>query len=76
MKELLQYMAECLVEHPEEVNVTQKESSSGEIILELRVAPTDIGKVIGRGGGVAKDLRSIVRAAAPVGQRVNVEILD
>ena len=72
---MLQYMAEQLVEKPDEVSVTERESAS-ELVLELRVAPGDVGKVIGRGGGVAKDLRSIVRASAPMGKRVNVEIVD
>ncbi len=75
MKDLLRYMVEQLVETPEEVSVTERESG-GELVLELRVAPGDMGKVIGRGGGVAKDLRTVVRSAAPAGKRVNVEIVD
>ena len=75
LKELLQYMAGQLVEKPEEVSVTERESG-GELVLELRVAQGDVGKVIGRGGGIAKDLRSIIRASAPPGKRVNVEIID
>ncbi|MDR0292864.1 MAG: KH domain-containing protein [Oscillospiraceae bacterium] len=75
MKELLLYMARQLVDKPEEVSVTERESG-GELVLELRVAPGDVGKVIGRGGGIAKDLRAIVRSSAPVGKRVNVEIVD
>ena len=75
MKELLQYMAEQMVSKPEEVEVTEIETGN-ELKLELRVGQGDMGKVIGRGGSVAKDLRYIVRAAAPVGKRVNVEIVD
>ncbi|MCL2003735.1 MAG: KH domain-containing protein [Oscillospiraceae bacterium] len=75
MKDLLQYMAGQLVDKPEDVRVAER-SNGGELVLELRVAPSDIGKVIGRGGGVAKDLRMIVRSAAPVGKRVNVEIIE
>lgn len=75
MKDLLRYMVEQLVENPEEVSVTERDSG-GELVLELRVAPGDMGKVIGRGGGVAKDLRTVVRSAAPAGKRVNVEIVD
>ena len=68
-------MAEQLVDNPAEVSVTERESG-GDLTLELRVAPGDMGKVIGRGGGVAKDLRTVVRAAAPMGKRVNVDIVD
>ena len=75
LKELLRYMAEQLVDSPEEIGITERESG-GELTIELRVAPGDIGKVIGRGGGTAKDLRTIVRSAAPMGKRVNVEIVD
>ncbi|MDR0326288.1 MAG: KH domain-containing protein [Oscillospiraceae bacterium] len=75
MKDLLQYMAEQLVDKPEEVSVTERDSGS-ELVLELRVAPGDVGKVIGRGGGIAKDLRSVIRSSAPMGKRVNVEIID
>ena len=75
MKDLLQYMAEQLVEKPEEVRVTERESA-GETTLELRVAPGDMGKVIGRNGVIAKDLRYIVRFTAPPEKRVNIEIVD
>ena len=75
LKELLRYMAAQLVEKPDEVSVAERDNG-GELVLELRVAPGDVGKVIGRGGGVAKDLRSVVRASAPQGKRVNVEIID
>jgi len=75
LKELLLYMARQLVEKPDEVSVSERENGS-ELTLELRVAQGDVGKVIGRGGGVAKDLRSVVRASAPMGKRVNVEIVD
>jgi hypothetical protein len=75
LRNLLQYMAEQLVEQPGEVRVTERESG-GELILELRVAQGDVGKVIGRGGGIAKDLRSVVRSSAPMGKRVSIEIID
>jgi hypothetical protein len=75
LKDLLQFSAEQLVEKPDGVSVTERQNGD-ELILELRVAPGDVGKVIGRGGGIAKDLRSIIRAAAPMGKRVNVEIID
>jgi hypothetical protein len=75
LKELLLYMTRQLVERPDEAEVTERETN-GELVLELRVAPGDVGKVIGRGGGVAKDLRTVVRSAAPMGKRVNIEIVD
>ena len=76
MKELLTYVARNLVEHPEQVSVTQVEGD-GETVLELRVGPEDMGKVIGRGGRIAKDIRILIRSAAQrAGKRVNVEIVD
>lgn len=63
MKELVEVMAKALVEHPEEVIVTETEKD-GEIIVELKVAPSDMGKVIGKQGRIAKAIRSVVKAAA------------
>ena len=63
MKELVEVMAKALVEHPEEVTVTGTEKN-GETILELKVAPSDMGKVIGKQGRIAKAIRSVVKAAA------------
>ena len=56
-------LAKALVEHPEEVTVTETEKN-GETILELKVAPSDMGKVIGKQGRIAKAIRSVVKAAA------------
>ena len=73
MKELLLYMAQNL-DHPEAVTVTELEGE--ETTLELRVAPEDMGKVIGRQGRIAKEIRTIVKSVAQRrGQRVNVEII-
>ena len=63
MKELLAYVAQNLVEHPEAVSVSEQ-VNDGEVILELRVAPDDMGKVIGKQGRIAKAIRSVVKAAA------------
>ncbi len=63
MKELLEVIAKALVEHPEEVSVTEKESGK-TLVLELRVASSDMGKVIGKQGRIAKAIRSVVKAAA------------
>ena len=75
MMELLLYIAHNLVEHPEQVTV---ESFEGDpLVLELRVAPEDMGKVIGRGGRIAKEIRAIMKSVAQrQGVRVSVEIVD
>ena len=63
MKDLVQYMAEALVDEPEKVQVNVVEGENS-IILELKVAPEDIGKVIGKSGRTAKAMRTILSAAA------------
>lgn len=76
MKELLTYVAQNLVEHPEQVSVTESEGD-GETILELRVAPEDMGKVIGRQGRIAKEIRTVVRSYAQrTGVKASVDIVD
>ena len=76
MKELLAYVAQNLVEHPEAVSVSEQ-VNDGEVILELRVAPDDMGKVIGRQGRIAKELRTLIRSVAQrSSKRVSVEIVD
>lgn len=75
MKELLDYIAQSLVDDPSQVSV--KESRSGStVIFELRVAPDDMGRVIGKHGRVANSIRSLLRvAAAKEGKRVQLDIL-
>ena len=75
MKELLEYIARSLVDEPDQVSV--KESpSGGSVIFELRVAPDDMGRVIGKNGRVANAIRSLLRvAAAKEGKRVQLDIL-
>ena len=63
MKELVEVIAKALVDHPEEVTVTETEKND-EIIVELKVASSDMGKVIGKQGRIAKAIRSVVKAAA------------
>ena len=76
MKELLLYMAKNLVDDPEAVTVTETENEDGKV-LELRVAPGDMGKVIGRQGRIAKEIRTIVKTVAQrTGEKVTVEIVD
>ena len=76
MKELLLYMAKNLVDDPDSVTVTEHSDEEGKV-LELRVAPGDMGKVIGRQGRIAKEIRTIVKTVAQrTGERVTVEIVD
>ena len=63
MKELVEVIAKALVENPDEVVVTEREDAR-TIVVELRVAPTDMGKVIGKQGRIAKAIRSVVKAAS------------
>ena len=75
MKELLLYMAKNLVDSPDSVSVTEIEGET--TVLELRVAPEDMGKLIGRQGRIAKEIRTIVKPVAQrSGQKVSVEIVD
>ncbi|NLW21560.1 MAG: KH domain-containing protein [Clostridiales bacterium] len=74
MRELVLFLARSLVDQPDEVQVTQTEGPEA-IILELNVAPDDMGKVIGRQGRIAKAIRSLVKAATEKGGKpVFVEI--
>ena len=76
MNELLTYVARNLVDHPDQVSVSQFEDD-GETVQELRVAPEDMGKVIGRQGRIAKEIRTLIRSVAQrSGKRVSVEIVD
>ncbi len=63
MRELVEILAKALVDSPDEVVVTEREDAKGTII-ELKVAPADMGKVIGKQGRIAKSIRSVVKAAA------------
>ena len=63
MRQLVDYIARALVDFPEQVEVVAMESDNS-IIIELKVAPEDVGKVIGKGGQTAKSMRKILSAAA------------
>ena len=63
MKEVVEVIAKALVDHPEEVVVTETENDK-TIVVELKVAADDMGKVIGKQGRVAKSIRTVVKAAA------------
>ena len=76
MKELLLYMAKNLVDDPEAVTVNEISDEDGTV-LELNVASADMGKVIGRQGRIAKEIRTIVKTVAQrSGEKVTVEIVD
>ena len=76
MRELVEVLAKALVDHPEEVVVTEKETEKATVI-ELRVASSDMGKVIGKQGRIANDIRSLVKAATSEEEKkVVVEILQ
>lgn len=76
MKELLTTLAQALVDEPEAVDVSEVEGERS-VILQLRVAPDDVGKVIGKEGRIAKALRTVVKAAAVKnGKKAMVEIID
>ena len=76
MKELVEVIAKSLVDYPDEVHVTETENEKA-IVLELRVAQSDMGKVIGKQGRIAKAIRSVVKAAASKeDKKVIVEIVQ
>ena len=76
MKELLLYMAKNLVDNPDAVSVNEITDEDG-LVLELRVAPEDMGKVIGRQGRIAKEIRTLIRSYAQrTGVKVSVDIVD
>ena len=76
MGELVEVIAKALVSKPEEVQVTE-ENDGGTIVVKLRVADEDIGKIIGKSGRIAKAIRTVVRAAAiKQNVRVAVEIVE
>ncbi|MDD6039053.1 MAG: KH domain-containing protein [bacterium] len=76
MKELVEVIAKALVDHPEEVVVTETETDRS-IVVELRVAQSDMGKVIGKQGRIAKAIRSVVKAAASKSEKkVIVDIMQ
>lgn len=76
MKELVEVIAKSLVDYPDQVVVTETENEK-VIVLELRVAQSDMGKVIGKQGRIAKAIRSVVKAAASKEEKkVIVEIMQ
>ncbi|MBE5826730.1 MAG: KH domain-containing protein [Butyrivibrio sp.] len=75
MKELVEVIAKALVDNPDEVVVTEKKDGRN-IMIELHVAPSDMGKVIGKQGRIAKAIRAVVKAASTRDDlKVDVEII-
>jgi uncharacterized protein len=74
--ELIEYLARRLVEHGDQVSVEEVEEN-GDLVIRLHVAPDDLGRVIGRGGRIARALRTLVRAGGAHGERrVLLEIVE
>ena len=77
MRELLEYLARGLVEHPDSVRVTESTEDDGSVVLELSVHDDDYGSVIGRGGRTAAALRTVIKTASVKdNRRVFVDIVD
>jgi uncharacterized protein len=76
MKELVEYIAKSLVDHPDAVQVKEIQGASA-VIIELRVAESDMGRVIGKRGRVVNAMRALVEViAARQGKRVTLEVVD
>ena len=76
MKELLQFLAQSLVNHPEQVEVKETQSDNASV-LELKVAKEDLGRIIGKQGRTAKSIRTILNAAASrTNRKVVLEIIE
>ena len=73
MKDLVEYLAKSLAEHPDQVLVTQREDEDA-IIIELKVLSEDMGKVIGKQGRIAKSIRTLVKAAAGQDERKKIAV--
>lgn len=77
MKELIEYIAKSLVDEKDRVEVREIEEEGGVTVLELRTAPEELGKVIGKGGKIANALRILLNAAsAKAGKRVILKITE
>ena len=72
--EALEHLVKGIVDHPEDVNVTERSTNRGDL-LEIHVHPDDLGRVIGRNGRTAKALRTIVNALAD-GKKIRVDVVD
>jgi hypothetical protein len=76
MRELVEFMARTLVDHPDEVSVSEKEIETG-LVLELKVAQTDLGRIIGKHGSTAKAIRTVLNSASTKRkQKASLEIIE
>jgi predicted RNA-binding protein YlqC (UPF0109 family) len=76
-RDVLEFVARSIVDEPDQVVIEMEDGRRGDVRLSLRVAPDDMGKVIGRRGRVAQAIRAVVRAAgAREGIEVGVDIVD
>lgn len=75
MKELVELLAKSLVDNADAVRVNKIETANS-ILLEISVAPEDVGKIIGRQGRIIKALRTLVRSCVPAGKKVAVELAE
>lgn len=76
MKDLIEFIAKSLVEHPDQVQVNEVQSG-GRLRIELSVAKDDMGRVIGKNGRVANSIRTLLRVAAErEGKQVTLEVLE
>jgi predicted RNA-binding protein YlqC (UPF0109 family) len=76
VKELVEHLVRRLVDYPEEVSVTEIRRGDDTVTYEIRVADTDFGKIVGKGGSIANAVRTLVRAAAATkGVRAFVDII-
>ena len=77
MKELVEVIAKALVDSPDEVSVTERVEDDGTVVIELRVADNDMGKVIGKKGRIAKSIRTVVKTVAmKQDKKVVVDIVE
>lgn len=75
--DVLDYIARNLVDNPDDVEITETTDDDGQVVLELRVHPDDMGKVIGKRGRTAKAIRTMIKAASTRdGQQATVEIVE
>ena len=76
-RQLLEYIGPWLVDHPDEVEITEAEGDRGALVLEIQVNPEDMGKLIGKRGRIIRSIRTLARAAGQRdGQNIMVEVVD
>ncbi len=76
MKELIEYIVKSLVDHPDEVHVAEVAGKAG-IVVELRVAPEDMGRIIGKNGRVINSIRALLQVRADkLGQQASLEVIE